>query len=118
SPPASPSACAPPSIGNSSSAPSDRPSQLRWAVVVESDQSIFDLSSRSASSRSAYSVIRKNHCSSVRCSTTVSHRSQRPLITCSLASTVLSCGHQLTAAAFLYAFPALRSWRKIHWVHL
>ncbi len=90
-----------PASGNSSSAPSDRPSQLRCAVVVVSDQSIFDLSSRSASSRGAYSVIRKNHCSSVRCSTTVSQRSQRPLMTCSLASTVMSLGHQLTAADFL-----------------
>ena len=88
-------------IGKSISAPSDRPSQLRWAVTVVSDQSILVLSSRSLSSRSAYSVIRKNHCSSVRCSTTVSQRSQRPLMTCSLASTVLSYGHQLTAAAFL-----------------
>jgi rod shape determining protein RodA len=35
-------------------------------------------------------------------------------MTCSLASTVLSLGHQLTAAAFLYAFPAFRSWRKTH----
>jgi hypothetical protein len=45
--------------GKTSSAPSLRPSQLRCAVVVLSDQSIFDGSSRSASSRSAYSVIRK-----------------------------------------------------------
>ena len=104
--------------GKSSSAPSERPSQFRCAVVVLSDQSIFDPSSRSVSSRSAYSVIRKNHCSSTRCSTAAPQRSQWPLMTCSLASTVLSCGHQLTAADFLYAFPALRSWRKIHWVHL
>ena len=70
------------------SAPSERPSQFRCASVVLSDQSIFDLSSRLASSRSAYSVIRKNHCSRVRCSTTEPQRSQRPSITCSLASTV------------------------------
>src|SRR5262245_39069558 len=107
-----------PSRGNSISAPSDRPSQLRCAVVVESDQSILDLSSRLASSRSAYSVIRKNHCSSVRCSTMVPQRSQAPLITCSFASTVLQLGHRLTGAAFLYAFPALKSCTKIHCVHL
>jgi hypothetical protein len=32
-------------------------------------------------------------------------RSQAPPITCSFASTVLSFGHQLTAAVFLYASP-------------
>ena len=36
-----------------------------------------------------------------RCGTTVEQRSQWPLMTCSLARTVLSNGHQLTAAAFL-----------------
>jgi hypothetical protein len=35
------------------SAPSERPNQLRCAKVVLSDQSIFDLSSRFASNRSA-----------------------------------------------------------------
>ena len=42
-----------PTTGKTSSAPSLRPSQFRCVVVVLSDQSIFDLSSRSASSRSA-----------------------------------------------------------------
>jgi len=50
--------------GNAISAPSDRPIQLRCAVRVVSDQSIV---SRFFSSRSAYSVIRKNHCSRKRC---------------------------------------------------
>ena len=43
-------------------------------------------------------------------------RSQYPSITCSLASTVLHSGHQLTAARFLTARPALKSCTKIHWV--
>ena len=60
-----------------------------------------------ASRRPAYSVMRKNHCSRTRCSTLAPHRSHSPAMTCSLASTVLSIGHQLTAAAFLYASPRL-----------
>ena len=44
-------------------------------------------------------VIRKNHCSSWRTSTSWPQRSQRPSITCSLASTVWSFGHHLTAAS-------------------
>src|SRR5215813_1137868 len=88
----------PVATGNAISAPSERPSQFRCAVRVVSDQSIV---SRFLSSRSAYSVIRKNHCSRKRCSTTAPQRSQRPFSTCSLASTVLSLGHQLTAARFL-----------------
>jgi hypothetical protein len=43
----------PASVANSISAPSLRPIQLRWAVVVEADQSILSGSSRLASSRSA-----------------------------------------------------------------
>jgi hypothetical protein len=50
----------------------------------------------SSSSRSAYSVIRKYHWVSFFFVTGVSQRSQRPPTTCSLASTVWSCGHQLT----------------------
>ncbi len=38
-------------------------------------------------------------------------------MTCSLASTVLQDGHQLTGASFRSARPALKSWTKIHWVH-
>ena len=53
--------------------------------------------SMSSSSRSAYSVTRKNHCVSSRLVTTVPQRSQAPCTTCSLASTVWSLGHQLTA---------------------
>ena len=48
------------------------------------------------------------------CSTGVLLRSQSPPTTCSLASTVLQSGHQLTAACFLYASPCLYSCRKSH----
>jgi hypothetical protein len=85
----------PPGVANTSSAPSDRPIQFVWRRRVEADQSSV---SRLARSRSAYCVIRKNHCSSTRCSTfTSGWRSQKPLMTCSLASTVLQAGHQFTA---------------------
>ena len=50
----------------------------------------------SSISRSAYCVMRRYHCVSSRASTTVPHRSHRPSTTCSLASTVASCGHQFT----------------------
>ncbi len=83
-------------IRNSSSAPSERPIQLRWIVFVRSGQSI---SAWSRSSASAYAVMRKNHCCSFRISTSAPQRSQCPFTTCSFASTVWSCGHQLTAAS-------------------
>jgi hypothetical protein len=51
--------------------------------------------------------MRKNHCERFRISTGVSHRSQSPPITCSLASTVLQEGHQFTGASFFTASPAL-----------
>ena len=78
------------------SAPSERPIQFSCIVTTWRGQSIVFASS---SSRSAYSVMRKNHCSSWRTSTSWPQRSQRPSITCSLASTVASLGHHLTAAS-------------------
>ena len=51
-----------------------------------------------------------------RCSTTESHRSHKPSITCSFARTVLQLGHQLTAARLRSARPALNSLTKIHCV--
>jgi hypothetical protein len=59
---------------------------LRCIVTTFSGQD--SSSSKSSSSCCAYSVIRKNHCSSWRSSTSVPQRSQWPSITCSLASTV------------------------------
>ncbi len=101
--------------GKTTSAPSLLPIQFSWAFFVVSDQSIQD---RFSSRRSAYSVILKNHCARKRCSTGVPQRSHAPAITCSLASTVLHEGHQLTGASLRSASPASKSWRKIHWVHL
>ena len=96
------------------SAPSERPIQFRCIVTTFSGHD----SSRSKSSRSccAYSVIRKNHCSSLRCSTSVPQRSQCPSITCSLASTVWSFGHHCTGASWRWARPRSYSFRKIHCV--
>src|SRR5579859_6651270 len=94
----------PPGTSKTSSAPSERPIQFAWGVRVEGDQSSV---ARWSSRRSAYPVILKNHWSSERCSTGVSQRSHLPAITCSLARTVLSLGHQLTDARFRYARPAL-----------
>ena len=99
--------------GKRSSAPSLRPIQFCCALRVVSDQSSH---SRLSSSRCAKSVMRKNHCAMRRCSTGVSQRSHAPAITCSLASTVLHEGHQLTGASLHSASPALKSWMKIHCV--
>ena len=63
----------------------------------------------SSSSWSAYSVMRKNHCSRSRSSTRVPQRPQRPSTTCSLASTVASFGHQLTARSYGRRAPARRA---------
>ena len=87
------------SKGNETSAPSERPIQFVCIAWIRSGQSIFEKSSSS----SAYLVIRKNHCSRSRVSTTVSQRSHAPSpssrrSTCSLASTVLQDGHQFAAA--------------------
>jgi len=64
---------APPGASNVISAPSLRPIQFRWAVLVLSDQSN---QSRLASSRGAYLEIAKNHWANKRCSTAVPQRSQ------------------------------------------
>ena len=83
-----------PSTGNAISAPSDRPIQFVCITRTRSGQSMPS----KLSSSSAYLVIRKNHCSRARFSTGVSHRSHLPPMTCSLASTVRSFGHQFTGA--------------------
>ena len=75
--------------------------------------------SRSRSNSSAYLVVRKNHCSSSRCSTSVSSwRQQHPPTTCSFASTVAHFGHQLTLLFLRYARPFSNNLRKNHWFHL
>src|SRR4029077_86390 len=96
--------------------PSERPIQLRCITTTFSGQSVSV--SSPASSSSAYCVILKNHCSSSRGSTIEPQRQQAPSITCSLASTVLSTGHQLTVERLRYARPRSNIFRKIHWLNL
>ena len=84
-----------PSMTNLTSAPSLRPIQLRCISRIGSGQ-LPSSPAMSASSRSAYSVILKYHWVSRRRTTSAPHRSHRPAMTCSLASTVWSTGHQLT----------------------
>src|SRR3954447_7654460 len=103
-----------PTTWNLSRAPSERPIQFRCMTTTFSGHS--ESVSRLASSSSAYAVILKNHCSSERCSTTDPHRQHAPSTTCSLASTVLSTGHQLTVERLRYASPRSNILRKIHWL--
>ena len=84
-----------PSTGNRISAPSERPIQFRCISSTRSGQ-LPSSGAMSDSSRSAYSVILKYHWVSSRRITSEPHRSHLPAITCSLASTVWSTGHQLT----------------------
>ncbi len=87
----------PGSVGNTIDAPVERPIQLRCISLMDSDQSSR---SRSASSRSAYAVIRSFHCFSGRRYTGKLPRSLRPsAVTSSLASTVPRPGHQFTGAS-------------------
>ena len=76
-------------------APSERPIQFVCIVSIRLGQSILEKSSNS----SAYLVIRKNHCFKNLLETTLSHRSQFPLSTCSFARTVWHPGHQFAAAS-------------------
>src|SRR5262249_55399403 len=59
---------------NTASAPSERPIQLCCIVTTRSGHDSSSL--KSSSSRSAYSVILKNHCSSCLTTTSVPQRSQ------------------------------------------
>ena len=94
------------------SPPSDRPIQFVCWTLIGSGQSM----PLKSSSSSAYLVIRKNHCSRSRFSTSAPQRQQRRSgpSTCSRAS-VPSFGHQSTGALARYANPASRNFRKIHW---
>src|SRR3990170_2034859 len=90
--------------------PSLLPIQFFWAALVESGQSILSrpfISPDVFLLSSIKSVILKNHCSRSFWITSVPHLSHSPLITCSLARTVLQEGHQSTEAFALYAKPAL-----------
>ncbi len=86
-----------PSMANSTSAPVERPIQLRCMLMTLEGQ-VPSRVSRSSSSRSAYSVIRKYHWVSFFLTTLAPERSEVPSgSTCSLASTVWSTGSQLTS---------------------
>ena len=80
-------------MSNSISTPSERPIQFVWLVLTPSGHSMSDM----LRSSSAYFVMAKYHCGMERFTTVVSQRSHLPSLTCSLASVVWSCGHQLTA---------------------
>ena len=84
------------STRKSTSAPSERPIQLRCISLSESLQS---MPSRSSSKRCAYSVIRNIHCCIGRRTTGKPPTSLTPSLTSSLASTVPSSGHQFTGAS-------------------
>ena len=81
------------------SAPCDLPIQFFCIALTFAGQSPISLSPSSNSS--AYSEILKNHWFKFFCSTTESHLSHSPSITCSFARTVLQELHQLTGASFL-----------------
>ena len=85
----------------STNAPSLRPIQFRCISLTGSGQSTPP---RSSSRRCAYRVMRIIHCLSGRLYTGKFPRSLRPsAVTSSFASTVPSCGHQLTGASSRYA---------------
>jgi len=84
-----------PSTAKRRRAPSERPIQFRCAAMIGSGHSMPS----NLSSSSAYAVILKNHCVRSFFTTAVPQRSQRPLMTCSFASTVSSFGHQFAGAA-------------------
>src|SRR5579863_5138250 len=106
-----------PSSLKSTSVPALRPIQLRCMVRTFSGQP--SSLSRPFNNSSEYLVVRRNHCSSSRCSTSVSScRQQQPPTTCSFASTVAHFGHQLTLLFLRYASPRSKSLRMNHWFHL
>src|SRR5271154_2095128 len=103
-----------PSSLKSTSVPALRPIQLRCMVRTFSGQP--SSLSRPLSNSSEYFVVRTNHCSNSRCSTSVSScRQQQPPTTCSFARTVAHFGHQLTLLFLRYAIPFSYSFKKNHW---
>src|SRR5438445_8531306 len=77
-------------------APSLRPTQSRCRFKTFSGQPL-SISLISATSSSAYFVVRKYHCSISLRVTAAPQRQQIPPDDCSFDSTVSSLGHQLTA---------------------
>jgi len=85
-----------PSTEKRTSAPSERPIHSRCWILIDSGQS---RPSRSASRRSAYAVILSIHCFSGRRTQGKLPRSERPLMTSSLASTVFNSSHHHTGTS-------------------
>src|SRR5215813_3917232 len=98
-------------------APSLRPTQSRCRLITFAGQPL-SISSMSATSCSAYFVMRKYHCSISFFVTFVPQRQQIPPDDCSFDRTAPSFGHQLTAEVRLYASPISSIFRKNHWSHL
>ena len=91
-------------------APSLRPIQFDCMVRTRSGQRSSPFSASSSSG--ANLVIEKNHWLSERFSTGAPERQPRPSITCSLASTVLSTGSQLTQDSLRSTSPAAHKSRN------
>src|SRR5690606_8115307 len=85
---------------NFTDAPTDFPIQLRCISTKGSGQSTV---SNPRSKRSAYAVIRIDHCIIFFCSTGYPPRSDTPLITSSFANTVPKAAHQFTVLSRKYA---------------
>src|SRR5438067_5114505 len=94
-------------------APSLRPTQSRCRFKTFSGQSL-SISLMSATSCSAYFVVRRYHCLISFFVTGVPQRQQIPPDDCSFDSTVSSLGHQLTADVRLYASPISSIFKKNH----
>ena len=95
-----------PSIPNSISAPSERPSQSSCINRTLSGNSMV---SNPSSNCCAYFVISMNHWLISFCRTGPLQRQHRPALTCSLARTVEQHSHQLTGANSRYASPDLKN---------
>src|SRR3989344_4529770 len=95
--------------------PSFLPIQFSCISFVFSGQSRFLSPSRSFC---AYLVIRKYHCVSGFCTTSVSQRSHLPSHTCSFASTVWQLGQKFTFPFLRYArsfFSISRNSHCVQW---
>ena len=99
-----------PATGKSMCAPWERPIQLRCIALTFSGKAMLSISS---SNSSEYSVMRTNHCSMSRCTTSRPQRQQRLFLTCSLARTVSQSTHQLTGAIRRSTSPRSFSIRNI-----
>src|SRR5699024_10126377 len=96
------------------SAPSERPIQLRCISFKLSGQS---RSSKSSKRRSAYLVIFNIHCFIGFLTTGCPPRSLLPSITSSLARTVPSAGHQFTFTSSIYTVSIYKTQDQYYLFH-